>query len=136
MAVTNKKTEKILRRILKKDGFQTSQIRKRGENGVDIIAEKNLTIYHIEVIGYKKSGSARARDFFEVFFRIISRIKDGAKICVIALTDPWRKGLPARARQYGEAWERIGKAFPELHIWLIDMNDGTYKDLDWNGIDF
>lgn len=40
-------------------------------------------------------------------------------------------GLPQRARQYHVAWERIGKAFPELKIWLIDMENETYKRTDW-----
>lgn len=132
MPVTNKETEKVLRKILEKEGFQINLERKHGENGADVIAEKGGFVFYIEVIGYKKSGSARARDFFEVFFRAISRIKDGSKTCIIALPDPWRKGLPARAKQYGEAWQRIGETFPELRIWLVDTKNNNYKESKWS----
>ena len=41
---------------------------------------------YIEVIAYKSSGPARAKDFYEAFFRAISRLDDGATECVIAIS--------------------------------------------------
>jgi len=132
MLTNNQQTEKVLRKILEKDKFQINPERRHGENGVDILAEKDNIVFHIEVIGFKISPPARSRDFYEVFFRAVSRIKDGAKKCVIALPSQWENGLPRRAEQYGEAWLRIGKAFPELSIWLIDVKNEEYKELRWN----
>ncbi|MDP3999257.1 MAG: hypothetical protein Q8P76_01520 [bacterium] len=133
--VSNQKTEAALRDSLeKKGGFKLSRQLKNGETGPDIIAiENNSKEFYIEVIGYKKSPPARSRDFYTVFFGAISRIKDGAKHCVIALPDLFEIGLPARVRQYGRlAWQRIGQAFPELEIWLVDVDKKEYKKTKWN----
>ncbi len=81
---------------------------------------------HIEVIGYKSSGPVRAKDFYESFFRAVSRLSDGADRCVIALPHLFKKGLPARAGQHGEAWRRLGDAFPELEIWLVNVDEDSY----------
>ncbi len=95
------------------------------------MATKDRETFHIEVIGYKSSGPARARDFYEVFFRAVSRLNDGAKHCVIALPKQAERGLPQRAKQHKIAWKRIGDAFPELEIWLIDVEKKTYKKTRW-----
>ena len=42
------------------------------------------------------------------------------------------RGLPKRASQYGEAWTRIGEAFPELQIWLVDVDKFSYTKTSWN----
>ena len=81
----NHDTENCLRTILSNEGYQLSPMRNHGETGVDIIAKKDNQKLHIEVIGYKRHGSTRAKDFYEVFFRSISRLKDGAIRCVIAM---------------------------------------------------
>jgi len=130
--ITNKDTEYFLRKLLEAEGFRLTPYRTHGETGFDIFAEKDGKSFHIEVIGYKSSGSARAKDFYEAFFRAISRIKEGAERCIIAMPSLAERGLPQRARQYGEAWTRIGKAFPELQIWLIDTENQTYKVTHWN----
>ena len=49
--------------MLEKDGYSLSRERRHGETGVDIIARKGTEEIHIEVIGYKSSGPARAKDF-------------------------------------------------------------------------
>jgi hypothetical protein len=130
--VRNDDTENCLRTILLNEGYQLNPMRSYGETGVDIIAEKDDKKLHIEVIGYKSSGPARAKDFYEVFFRSISRLKDGAKRCVIAMPSLAEKGLPARAKQYGIAWQRIGDTFPELEIWLVDIKNQSYTQTKWN----
>ena len=129
--VTNDAVESCLRELLVKDGFQLSPLRSHGETGVDIVASKFGEAWHIEVIGYKSSGPARAKDFFQVFFRAVSRLNDGAKHCVIALADQAQIGLPARAWQHRIAWERIAKAFPELEIWLVNVEGRHYEKTTW-----
>lgn len=125
--------EDCIRELLKADGFRLSAKRTRnGETGVDVLAEKLNDRIDIEVIGYKSTGSARSKDFFEVFFRAISRLKDGAKRCVIAMPSSAELGLPQRAKHYGAAWMRLGNAFPELEIWLVNLTEKRIKKLRWN----
>jgi len=130
--VKNEDVEKCLRELLKSEGYELNKSRTYGETGVDILAKKEGETFYIEVIGYKSSGPARARDFYEIFFRAISRLNDGAPNCVISMPKQAEIGLPQRARQYRVAWERIGKAIPELKIWLIDIENKTYKRTHWN----
>jgi hypothetical protein len=131
-SMKSSEVEDCLRRCLLKKGFSLNETRKNGETGVDILATWGEEKVHIEVIGYKESGPARAKDFFEAFFRAVSRLKDGASCCVIALSKLAEAGLPARAAHYGPAWERLGKAFPELRIWLVDTKADSYEDTSWN----
>ncbi len=132
MAVANSLVEHTLRNCLEKDGYKLSPERGYGETGVDIVATKNDEILHIEVIGFKDSPPARTKDFYQAFFQAVSRLKDGARNCVIALPDRFKRGLPQRARQYGIAWRRIGDAFPELEIWLIKCDEpGSYGRRTW-----
>ena len=130
--VTNDATETALRKLLVERGYTVSAKRSYGETGSDVVAKKGSEKICVEVIGYKSSGPARAKDFFEVFFRAISRIKDGAGKCVIALPSRASVGLPARAKQYGEGWKRLGEAFPELELWLVDVEKGTFVGTHWN----
>jgi hypothetical protein len=74
---------------------------------------------HIEVIGYKDSPPARSRDFFEVWFRAMSRVGTGASRCAIALPFEFERGLSKRALNYGSAWGRLARAFPEIELWLV-----------------
>lgn len=129
--VSNSDAEQCLRAILKSEGYELSPVRQFGETGVDVIASRAADIFYIEVIGYKSSGPARAKDFYESFFRAISRLKHGAKKCVIAMPINAKVGLPARANQYGIAWGRIGMAFPELEIWLIDTEKRAIERSAW-----
>lgn len=123
--------ERCLRELLAEEGFALSAERSHGETGVDIMATKGSESYFIEVIGYKLSPPARAKDFFEAFFRAVSRLDDGAKHCVIAWSNRGAVGLPARALQHGEAWARISRAFPELEIWLVDIENRRYERTKW-----
>jgi len=125
--------ERCLRDCLEKQDYKLSTPRTNGETGVDLIAHKGEEKYFIEVIGFKKSPPARSKDFYEIFFRVVSRIKDGAKNIVIALPERFGHGLNQRASHYGKAWERIGIAFPELEIWLVHCERPyAYERTSWN----
>jgi hypothetical protein len=130
--VTNDATETALRKLLVGRAYTVSGKRSYGETGSDVVAKKGSAKICVEVIGYKSSGPARAKDFFEVFLRAVSRIKDGAGKCVIALPSRAKVGLPARAKQYGVARRRLGEAFPELELWLVDVEEGTLEETHWN----
>jgi hypothetical protein len=130
-SVKNEDVEKSLRERLEAEGYTLSEPRDHGETGVDILATKDEEAFHIEVIGYKSTGPARAKDFYQVFFRSVSRLNDGATHCIIALPKQFERGLPQRAKQHRIGWKRIGDVFPELEIWLIDVEDKTYKKTGW-----
>jgi len=130
--ITSSTTENMLRGYLTRQGFSMTAARANGETGVDILATRRSESIHIEVIAFKSSGPARSRDFFQAFFRAISRTEQGAARCVIALPARWKNGLPARARQYGAAWIRLGNAFPELEIWCVDCDSGNCHITKWN----
>jgi hypothetical protein len=131
LPVSNAEIENCLREILIREAYSLSPQRSHGQAGVDILAMREGERYHIETIGYKASGSARAKDFYEGFFRIVSRLNDGAIHCVLALSHSAATGLPARAKQHRVAWLRIADAFPELEIWLVDTQSRTYKRSTW-----
>ena len=129
---TSAQVEQYLRKILSKDGYSLTPPRGNGETGADIIARKGEQALFIEAIGYKSSPPARSKDFYEVFFRAISRLKNGATKCIIALPSQFEVGMPQRVNQYGLAWERLGDAFPELNIWFVDIEEQTHSEHSWN----
>jgi len=129
--ISNADVETCLRQILIHEGFTLSPTRAHGQTGVDVIASRSGETYHIEAIGYKSSPPARAKDFYESFFRIVSRLNDGATRCVLALSHKAAVGLPARAKQHRLAWLRIADAFPELEIWLLNTESRTYRRTAW-----
>lgn len=129
--VSNAAVENCLRAVLEEEGYSLSERRAHGQTGVDIVATKASETYHIESIGYKESGPARAKDFYEGFFRALSRLNDGAKHCVIAVSNRAETGLPARARQHRVAWLRIADAFLELEIWSVDTSKRAYRRTTW-----
>ena len=130
--ISSDRVEKVLRGDLKSLGYKLSRQLGNGETGCDVIATKGRQRINIEVISFKSSGPARSRDFFQSFFRAVSRLNDGATQCVIALPSRFGKGLPRRAAGYKLAWRRIGSAFPELEIWLVDVVEETVKRTSWN----
>jgi Holliday junction resolvase-like predicted endonuclease len=130
--ITNSNAENSLREILKAEGYSLTPHRTNGENGVDIIAEKQNNKIFIEVIGYKKTGAARSKDFCEVFFRAISRLKDGAEKLVIALPMEFKVGIKQRTDKQEVSWSRIGDAFPELNVWFIDTTNNKLDTYSWN----
>jgi hypothetical protein len=129
--VAAEKVEEIIRENLRGEGYELSRERLYGQNGTDIIAIRGDHLLHIEAIAFKKSPPVRAKDFYESFFRAVSRLQHGATHCVIALPARFGKGLPQRAKAAGPAWHRISKAFPELKIWLVDTEERSIKRTDW-----
>jgi predicted transport protein len=135
MALSEKgeQVESVLRRLLPQRGYELlNDPRAEGETGADIIARKGDVQVFIQCIGFQKVAPVRSKQFYEVFFRAISRLKDGATECVLALPKRFGRGLNKRANHYGEAWKRIGDAFPEREIWFVDVKENTYEEHKWN----
>ena len=132
MAVANRNVEAALRQCLTEEGYNLSAMRVNGETGVDILATKGNEKLHIEEIGFKDSPPARSKDFFEVFFRAISRLNQGATQVVIALPERIALGLPLRAAVYGLSWTRLGAAFPELEVWLVNDTHPSIRRATWS----
>ena len=131
--ISNNQAEACLRTCLLKEGYELTPELENGQTGVDIIATKGDEQLYIEVIGFKKSPPARSKDFYEVFFRAISRLKNGAEKIVIVLPERFGNGLHQRAAHYGVAWEKLGDTFPELEIWLINCDSSpSYRRFKWN----
>jgi hypothetical protein len=133
MAVANEAVQNALRTCLIREGYDVSQPKRHGETGVDILACRAGECLHIEVIGIQKDPSKQSRDFYEVFFRAISRLRDDAKKIVIALPERFADGLHQRANQYGPAWRRLGQAFNELEIWSVNHDEPSYRRASWLG---
>jgi len=118
---------------LSRKGYKLlNEPRKSGEKGADIIAQRSSKKIFIECIGLHKARPVRSKHFFEGFFRTISRLEDGEIKCVLALPIGFKCGMNRRAKQYGEAWRRIGNAFPELKIWFVDIKRNVYEENKWN----
>jgi hypothetical protein len=130
--VSSKQIEAVLREHLLDEGYSLSAERGYGETGTDIVATRGEECIHIEAIAFKSSPPARAKDFYEVFFRAVSRLEVGASQCVIALPSRFELGLPQRSTAIGAAWPRIGRAFPELKIWLVDIEGKSVTRAEWN----
>jgi len=112
--------------------YKLTAERGHGETGADIIAKRGRETIAIEAISFKSSPPARAKDFFEAFFRAVSRLDKGATRCVMAMPKRFGMGLPQRAKATGLAWRRIGRAFPELEIWLVDTEAGDIRQTKWS----
>jgi hypothetical protein len=131
--VSSKQVEDVLRALLVEAGYSVNAERKNGETGTDIEARRHNEAIHIEAIAFKSSPPARSKDFYEAFFRSISRLGHGATRCVIALPARFGMGLRQRANTYDPAWKRLGDAFPELEVWLVDTVEKKYKRTSWTG---
>jgi hypothetical protein len=133
LSITGEKVESVLRQLLPRQGYELlNKPPKCGETGADIIARKGNTRVSIECIGFQKVAPLRSKQFYEVFFRAISRLKNGASRCVIALPVRFKDGMNQRAEHYGEAWKRIGYVFPELEIWFVNVEENMYERHKWN----
>jgi len=133
LSVKGEQVESVLRKLLPQRGYKLlNKPRTRGETGADIIAQKSGMEVFIECIGFQKVPPVRSKQFYEGFFRAISRLKNGATRCVLALPIRFKDGMDRRAKHYGEAWKRIGNAFPELEIWFVDIKQNVYEEHKWN----
>lgn len=131
-SIANEAVVDALRLRLEKQGYKLSPKRPFGAQGADIIAEKSGEKIIAEVIGYKSSGPARRSDFAVAFWVTIGRVDEypGAKV-IIALPSQFGRGLGARLDSRRGAWQRIGSAFPELEVWLVDVLDQSYERHTW-----
>jgi len=133
LSVKGEQVESILRKLLPQRGYKLlNKPRTRGETGADIIAQNNGMKVFIECIGFQEVPPVRSKQFYESFFRAISRLKNGATRCVLALPIRFKDGINQRAKHYGEAWKRIGNAFPELELWFVDIKKNVYEEHKWN----
>ncbi len=85
LSVTGKEVESVLRELLPGEGYEIRNPRRKlGETGADIIARKGTVDIYIECIGFQNHPPTRSKQFYEAFFRAISRLKNGAHRCVMA----------------------------------------------------
>jgi hypothetical protein len=132
LSVTGEQVETLLRRLLPQQGYTLSNPpRRKGETGADILAEKEGRKIAIECIGFQENPPLRSKQFYEAFFRAISRLDQGVQQCIIALPARFGEGMNQRARQYGTAWRRIADAFPEIRIWLVSIDRAKFEDHAW-----
>jgi hypothetical protein len=105
LSVKSEQVESILRKLLPRRGYKLlNKPRTRGETGADIIAQKGDIRVSIECIGFQEVAPLRSKQFYEGFFRAISRLKNGTTRCVLALPIRFKNGMNQRAKHYGEAW--------------------------------
>ncbi len=130
--ITNTETENCLRELLKIEGYKLNDKSGLGKLSSDIKATKDNEDFYIEVIGFEEAGLERIKDFYEAFFQAVSRLNNkDCKHCIIAMPENSKKSLPIRAKIYKVAWERIAKAFPELEIWLVNVENKKYQKTSW-----
>jgi hypothetical protein len=131
-SVANESVVDALRAVLQRQGYKVSPKRPFGAQGADVVADKNDEKLVAEVIGYKSAGPSRRSDFAVAFWVAIGRVDEypGAKVA-IALPSQFERGLGARLDSRRGAWERVGKAFPELEIWLVDVVNQNFKRCPW-----
>jgi hypothetical protein len=130
--VTKIETGDCLRELLEKEGYKLSSKKGLGKLGPDIKATRDDKTWYIEVIGFEGSGIERVNDFYQAFFRAVSRLNNkDCRHIIIAIPEKSRKILPKRAKIYKVAWKRIGEIFPELEIWLVDTIDKKYQRTSW-----
>jgi len=133
LSVTGEEVELVLRKLLPRQRYKLlNNQRASGETGADIIVRKGDLRLFIECIGFQEVAPLRSKQFYKVFFRAISRLKNGAGRCVMALPIRFKDGMNRRAKHYGEAWKRIGYVFPELEIWFVDVEENIYEENKWN----
>jgi hypothetical protein len=130
--ITSASVDEAVRTVLTRRGFSVSASKLNGETGVDLLARRAEDIWHIETIAFKSGAPQRSADFRTGFFRAISRIRTGATQLALAMPADFGAGLHQRAAQYGEAWRRLGIAFPELEIWLVVCEEPSIARSSWN----
>ena len=132
-AVTsNNEIENFLRNILKEEGYKIKGKKGLAMLGPDIKATKDKEVFYIEIAGSDATGLEITNDFYEAFFKAVSRLNNkDCKHCIIAMPESLRKMLHIRAKIYKVAWERIAKVFPELEIWLVDIKNKKYLKTAW-----
>jgi hypothetical protein len=126
--------EKVIRGNLEREGCKLiNEPKKPGQTGVNIIAQKGNLTWYVEVIGFQSHPPTRSREFYEAFFRIISRDRDDPNdILVLGLPKRFKVGMPDRKQQYPKAWGKLGKVFPNLYIWYVDTVSSKIEKYAWS----
>jgi len=125
--------EQVVREYLEEKGCILSPPREHGETGPDIRATSDVSTWFVEVIGFQAVPPVRSREFYEAFFRLISRDRDNPNdILVLALPKRFKTGMRQRMKQYPIAWGKLGKAFPNLSIWYVDTERSNIEEYTWS----
>jgi hypothetical protein len=129
---TSKEIENCLRGLIAEEGYKLSKKTGLGKLGPDIKATKENENWYIEVVGFEEPGIERIQDFYQAFFQAVSRLNNkDCRHIVIAMPKKAAKILSIRAKIYKVAWERIANIFPELEIWLVDVENQKYQKTSW-----
>ena len=127
------RVEQVIRKYLEDRECQLSTPKKLGETGPDIVAKSGKSTWFVEVIGFQEKPWIRSREFYEAFFRIISRDRGNPEdVLIIGLPKPFKDGMKQRKQQYPVAWEKLGKAFPNLRLWYVDTEQDTLEEYSWS----
>jgi len=130
--VESSDVEQIVRKLLREKGCTLSVPKGKGQTGSDITAISGKSTWFVEVIGFQSHPSIRSREFYEAFFRIVSRNRDNLDdILVLALPKRFKNGMAQRKHQYLIAWEKLGKTFPNLYIWYVDTKRKMVEEYPW-----
>lgn len=125
--------EQVIRRSLEGKGYALSPRKKRGQTGADITARYDKSTLFVEVIGFQSNPPTRSREFYEAFFRVISRDRGNPDdILIVGLPKRFKNGMRQRKQQYPVAWEKLGKAFPNLRLWYVDTEQNTLEEYPWS----
>jgi hypothetical protein len=131
--ITKTEIMNCLEELLKNEGYQLRSKIGLFTLGPDIKASKDSENWYIEVLASGESRRGMVEDFYNVFFRAVSRLNnEDCQHCIIAVPENLRKYLYIRARIYRVAWERIADVFPELEIWVVDSESNKYQKTSWN----
>ena len=132
-SVANRRVEEVLRSYLKAEGCTLSVSKKQGETGADIVAKRGEFTWIVEAIGFQDKPPVRSREFYEAFFRVISRDRDVSNhILVLGLPMRFKQGMRQRMQQYPVAWGKLGKVFSSLQIWYVDTEMNTVEERPWS----
>ena len=133
--VTEEQVIRCLWHCLKKENYSLSPLeRPNGQTGVDIRATRAAEeVIYIETIGFDDRPPVRSSLFYQAFFRAVSRLNhEDLTHCVIALPKRYERGMHQRVKQHWVAWNRIANAFPELEVWFVNVDNGTYERQSWS----
>ena len=125
--------ERVVRKYLEDKGCSISSYKRKGETGPDIKATRGKYTWFVEAIGFEERPWIRSREFYEAFFRVISRDRDNPDdVLVLALPKRFKNGMRQRKQQYPIAWEKLGKAFPNLGFWYVDTQSNIVDEYSWS----
>lgn len=125
--------ERVIRKYLKESGYSLSSPRNYGQTGADIIAKFGESTCFVEIIGFQSHAPIRSREFYEAFFRVISRDRNNPQdSLVLALPKRFKDGMRQRKQHYSVAWNKMGEAFPNLKLWYVNTDEDTVEEYQWS----